>query len=70
MTAFDVLEMQRAAYKKSCRRHAVFARILDYFRIVALVSGLMFCFVYRAEISRLIDHAWSSSTARSAQVRR
>ena len=72
ITALDVIEMNRVAYKKSCRRRDFIERALGFVRMGFWVVGLMACFVYRAELSSMFDNVWSSyiTTVQSAHVRR
>ena len=72
MKGIDLIERNRLAYQRSCRRSEAYAFILGSLRIGVLGLALAFCYMYRAELSRVVYDVLSSQrhSVRSAQARR
>ncbi len=59
MTALEVIAMNRAAYRRTCRRHDILSRVLGFLQCVLLILALTWCYTSRAELANLVYRAWS-----------
>ncbi len=57
MTAIQVIEMNRAAHKRMCRRHVMYGRMASFLCHVVLFLALMWCYTSRQELARVIYRA-------------
>ena len=58
MTAIEVIETNRAAYKRMFRRQVVYTKMFGVLRDVLMIAAVIWCYTAREELARIISRAF------------